>query len=79
MVPAEQTEQLSPLVGHQAPSMALGLLGLVVGLSKVPALTHGVVLSALPDTVARVEVALTLWTSVAATALGLVLFADVLE
>ena len=58
---------------------ALGLLGLVVGLSKVPALTHGVVLSALPDTAARVEVALTLWASASATALGLVLFADVLE
>jgi hypothetical protein len=58
---------------------ALGLLGLVVGLSKLQVFTHGVVLSALPDTAARVEVALTMWTSAAATAVGLVLFADVLD
>jgi hypothetical protein len=58
---------------------ALGLLGLVVGLSKLPVFLHGVVLSALPDTAARVEVALTMWASAAATAVGLVLFADVLD
>ena len=58
---------------------ALGLLGLVVALSKFPVFLHGVVLSALPDTAARVEVALTGWVSAAATAVGLVLFADVLD
>jgi hypothetical protein len=58
---------------------ALGLLGLVVALSKLPVFMHGVVLAAVPGTGARLEVALTIWVSAAATAVGLVLFADVLE
>jgi hypothetical protein len=58
---------------------ALGLLGLVVALSKLPVFMHGVVLAALPGAAARAEVALTIWASAAATAVGLVLFADVLE
>jgi hypothetical protein len=58
---------------------ALGLLALAVGLTKVPVFLHGVVLSALPATPARVAVALAIWIGAAATALGLVLFADLLE
>jgi hypothetical protein len=57
----------------------LGLLGLSVGLSKVPVLLHGVVLSALPDLGARIAVVLTIWAGAAAAALGLVAFFDVLE
>src|SRR2546423_11016824 len=58
---------------------ALGLLALAVGVTKVPVFLHGVVLSALPGTPARVAVALTVWIGAAATALGLVLFAELLE
>jgi hypothetical protein len=58
---------------------ALGLLALAVGLTKIPVFLHGVVLSALPAAAARIDVALTMWTGAAATALGLVLFAKVLE
>jgi hypothetical protein len=58
---------------------ALGLLALAVGLTKVPVFLHGVVLSALPATPARAAVALTVWIGAAATALGLVLFAKLLE
>ena len=58
---------------------ALGLLGLAVGLSKVPVLLHGVVLSALPDSAARAAVALTIAAGGAATVIGLAVFFDVLE
>lgn len=58
---------------------ALGLLGLAVGLSKLPALLHGVVLSALPAATARASVALAICAGAAAAALGLVVFFDVLE
>jgi hypothetical protein len=58
---------------------ALGLLGLAVGLTKIPVFLHGVVLSALPAGPARVLVALTIWAGAAATAAGLSVFADVLE
>jgi hypothetical protein len=58
---------------------ALGLLGLSVGLSKVPVLFHGVVLSALPGTVARVAVVITIWAGAAATAVGVALFFELLE
>jgi hypothetical protein len=54
---------------------ALGLLGLGVGLSKLPVFVHGIVLSVLPATVARAAVALTIATGAAATCLGLVIFA----
>jgi hypothetical protein len=58
---------------------ALGLLGLATGLTKIPVFLHGIVLSALPATPSRVAVALTVWSGAAATALGLVLFAEQLE
>lgn len=58
---------------------ALGLLGLAVGLSKLPVLLHGVVLSALPDFAARAGVVLQIGAGAAATAIGLVVFFDVLE
>jgi hypothetical protein len=45
----------------------------------VPVFLHGVVLSAFPATPARAAVALTIWIGAAATALGLVLFAELLE
>jgi hypothetical protein len=58
---------------------ALGLLALATALTKVPVFLHGVVLSALPATPARAAVALTIWIGATATALGLVLFAELLE
>lgn len=58
---------------------ALGLLGLAVGMSKIGLFTHGVVLSLLPDEAARVAVALMLWSSAAAAALGAAAFVDVLD
>jgi len=58
---------------------ALGLLALAVGLSKLPVLLHGVVLSAFPDTLTRVLVVLAIWTGAAATALGLAVFFELLE
>jgi hypothetical protein len=53
---------------------ALGLLGLAVGLSKVPVFLHGIVLSVFPSNLARVLVALTIAAGAAATCLGLVIF-----
>ncbi|MDX6401779.1 MAG: hypothetical protein QOF27_2385 [Gaiellaceae bacterium] len=58
---------------------ALGLLGLFAGLQKTPALLHGVVLSIFPADLARCLVALTLWSSAAATVLGLFVFEDLLD
>jgi hypothetical protein len=58
---------------------ALGLLGLSVGLSKVPVFLHGVVLSAFPAVLTRLFVALTISAGAAATAVGLAVFADLLE
>jgi hypothetical protein len=58
---------------------ALGLLALAAALTKLPVFLHGVVLSAFPATPARAVVALTIWIGAAATALGLVLFAELLE
>jgi hypothetical protein len=58
---------------------ALGLLALWAGLSKVPVFLHGVVVSALPATLARGSVALTISAAVAATAVGLAVFFDLLE
>jgi hypothetical protein len=58
---------------------ALGLLGLAVGVSKLPVLLHGVVLSALPDFAARAVVALAIAAGAAATVVGLAVFFDVLE
>ncbi len=58
---------------------ALGLLGLSVGLSKVPVFLHGVVLSAFPAVLTRLFVALTISAGAAATAVGLAVFSDLLE
>lgn len=58
---------------------ALGLLGLSVGLSRVPVFLHGVVLSALPAAFARLSVAFTIAAGAAATAVGLAVFFDLLE
>jgi len=58
---------------------ALGLLGLGVGVSKLPVFEHGLVLSVLPSNVARTVVAFTIATGAAATALGLVVFAAAVE
>jgi hypothetical protein len=57
----------------------LGLLGLAIGLSKLPVLVHGVVLSALPADLARVLVVLGIWAGAAAIAAGLTVFSSVLE
>jgi hypothetical protein len=58
---------------------ALGLLGVAVGLSKLPVFLHGVVLSVFPSNLARVVVALTIAAGAAATCLGLVIFTAALE
>ena len=58
---------------------ALGLLGLSLGLTKVPVLLHGVVLSVLPATVVRVAVVVTIWAGTAAVVAGLAVFSDALE
>ena len=58
---------------------ALGLLGLAVGATKIPVFTHGVVLSLLPAEVARTAVALMLWSSAAAAAVGAAVFARTLD
>ncbi len=55
---------------------ALGLLALWAGLTAIPVLLHGVVLSIFPPTEARALVALTLWSAAAATALGLAVVFD---
>lgn len=58
---------------------ALGLLGLSVGMSKLPVLRHGVVLSAFPDLVVRSAVVLAIAAGAAAAAVGLIVFFDILE
>jgi hypothetical protein len=58
---------------------ALGLLALSVGLSKVPVFLHGVVLSAFPSTFARLLVGCTISEGAAASAVGLIVFFDLLE
>jgi hypothetical protein len=57
----------------------LGLVSLAVGLTKLPVLLHGVVLSALPASFARTAVAVAIAAGTAAATLGLVVFFDVLE
>jgi hypothetical protein len=52
----------------------LGVLGVFVGLTKVSALLHGVVLAATPADVTRVAVALALWAGLGAAILGGALF-----
>jgi hypothetical protein len=58
---------------------ALGLLAIWAGLARYPVLVHGVVLSIFPPTAARALVALTVWSAGAATALGVVVYGDVLD
>ena len=58
---------------------ALGLLGLGVGLSTLPVLLHGIVLSVLPDTLARLTVVVTIAAGGAASALGLRVFEHALQ
>jgi hypothetical protein len=58
---------------------ALGLLGLGAGLAKTPVLLHSVVLSIFSADLARALVALTVWSGIAATLLGLVVFEDLLD
>jgi hypothetical protein len=55
---------------------ALGFLGLGVGLSKIPVFLHGVVLSVVPGTIARLIVSVTIFAGAAATALGLLVFEE---
>jgi hypothetical protein len=57
----------------------LGLLGLAAGLTKLPVLLHGIVLSALPGEVARLAVVSAIGAGAAAAILGVVVFFDVLE
>jgi hypothetical protein len=57
----------------------LGLLALAAASTKIPALLHGVVLSALPATPTRLAVAVALWAGAAATIVGLVIFFEVLD
>jgi len=58
---------------------ALGFLGLGVGLSTIPVLLHGIVLSLLPSTLARLTVVVTISAGAAATALGLLVFEAALD
>jgi hypothetical protein len=58
---------------------ALGLLALAVGLSKLPTLTHGIVLSALPGQLSRTAVSVAICAGGAAVVLGVFVFFDVLE
>jgi len=58
---------------------ALGLLALAVGLTSLPVLLHGVVLSALPGNVVRTAVVVAISAGAAAAVVGLVVFFDVLE
>jgi hypothetical protein len=60
----------------RCPAASIALAAAVVNL---PVLLHGVVLSALPSTVARATVALTVWSGAAATVLGLVVYERVLN
>lgn len=57
----------------------LGLLGLAAGLTKLPVLLHGIVLSALPGGLARLAVTVAIAAGAAAAVLGVVVFFDVLE
>jgi hypothetical protein len=57
----------------------LGLVGLAAGLTRLPVLLHGIALSALPGSLARLAVATAIAAGAAAATLGLVVFFDVLE
>jgi hypothetical protein len=57
----------------------LGLLGLAAGLTKLPVLLHGIVLSVLPEALARLTVVLGITAGAAAAIIGVVVFFDLLE
>jgi hypothetical protein len=57
----------------------LGLLGLAAGLTKLPVLFHGIVLSALPGGIARLAVVVAIAAGAGAATLGLIVFFDVLD
>ncbi len=63
-----------PVVGG-----ALGLLGLAVGLTKLPVFLHGVVLAAFPAALTRASVVLAISAGVAAAACGVAVFFELLE
>jgi hypothetical protein len=58
---------------------ALGLLALAVGLSKLPVLLHGIVLSALPGQLSRTAVAVAICAGGGRSSWGVFVFFDVLE
>jgi len=57
----------------------LGLVALAAGLTRLPVLSHGIVLSALPAQLARLAVVVAIGAGAAAAILGVVVFFDVLE
>jgi hypothetical protein len=57
----------------------LGLVALAAGLTRLPALWRGIVLSALPGQLARLAVVVAIGAGAAAAILGVVVFFDVLE
>jgi hypothetical protein len=57
----------------------LGLLALAVGLTKLPILTHGIVLTALPGQLARLSVVIGIAAGAAASILGVVVFFHLLD
>ncbi len=57
----------------------LGLVALAAGLTRLPVLWHGIVLSALPGQLARLAVVVAIGAGAAAAILGVVVFFDVLE
>lgn len=57
----------------------LGLVALAVGLTRLPVLSHGIVLAALPGQLTRFAVVLAISAGAAAAILGVAVFFDVLE
>ena len=57
----------------------LGILGITVGLTNIAALTHGIVLSALPGQAARTAIVVALGAGTAAAAPATAVFVDVLH
>jgi hypothetical protein len=57
----------------------LGLLALAAGLTRIPVLLHGIVLSALPGELVRLAVVTAIAAGAAAAILGVIAFFDVLE
>ena len=57
----------------------LGLLGVAAGLTKLPVLLHGIVLSALPGQLARLAVVVEIGAGAAAAILGVIVFFEMLE